>query len=388
MSPRILVPLPGEDPVRHDRSDGLDLLRDGFALWVMMAHLIYWTVVAQGPDAAPAWLAHAFEALVTLFQAHGELNPAVLGFIVLSGYCIHRSGLRRRSSTEVTGYAVKRTFRILPLYYIGIAAGLIGFAVSAHRSPAFAVSLSGTPAEISGLCLIAKALAISAVVPGLHYCVFLGNAPLVTVMVEIILYAIYAGAFVFLIWRGRERAIWGICAAVFLGSLALFAWGVDAPFYGWWQDGSVYGFLPYWWVGVLFVNPAVARAIRRRVWAIVLAWAVLTLAMSAVELPAVQAVAELRKLLFALAVGVAIHLLDGVRAPALRPLTLVGRAGYSIYALHAPLTYTLVIYGVPWWATATANVLLGIATYRLIERPLVGVGRAFSFRLEPSATSA
>src|SRR5439155_20564009 len=39
------------DPARRDRSDGIDVLRALFALWVVLAHLIPWSATAQGPDA-------------------------------------------------------------------------------------------------------------------------------------------------------------------------------------------------------------------------------------------------------------------------------------------------------------------------------------------------
>jgi len=375
------------DLIRRDRSDGIDLLRAVFALWVLLAHVMLWTVLGQGPSAAPNWLSAAMDILAALFQAHSELNPAVLGFIVLSGYCIHRNGLRARATGDLTGYAIKRCFRILPLFYMGAAAGLLGFAVATHRSTPLAMALSGTQG-ITGTCLAAKILAISAFVPGFHYCAFLGNAPLVTVMVEIVLYIAYAVVFRYLVWRGLEVVIWAICAAVFLSSLALFSWGVDPLFYGWWQNGSIYGFLPYWWLGVLFVNPVFAGAVGRKVWIIVAAWAALTWALWEFDLPAALAIAELRKLCFAAAVGMLIHAMDGVRLPHLGGLTLVGRSGYGIYALHAPLTYTLAIYDAPWWLNLAANISIGLAVHRLIENPLIDIGRLVRLKMARHPLSA
>jgi peptidoglycan/LPS O-acetylase OafA/YrhL len=179
--------------VRRDRSDGIDVIRAVFALWVMLAHLTSWTAVAQGPDAVPSWLDSAMSLLGFLFQKHSELNPAVLGFIVLSGYCIHRNGLRAKDSRALTIYAIKRCFRIIPVFYIGIIAGLIGFLVAGRHSASLAIQLSGTR-EITLLCVVAKTLAVTAIFPGFHYCAFLGNAPLITVVVEIVLYIGYAVA--------------------------------------------------------------------------------------------------------------------------------------------------------------------------------------------------
>lgn len=82
------------DPMRRERSNGIDVLRAALALWVVVAHLTAWALLAQGADSVPMPLAVGMAFLQKLFQAHGELHPAVVGFIVLSGYCIHRAGLR------------------------------------------------------------------------------------------------------------------------------------------------------------------------------------------------------------------------------------------------------------------------------------------------------
>jgi peptidoglycan/LPS O-acetylase OafA/YrhL len=369
------------DPLRRDRSDGIDALRALLALWVVLAHLIPWSVEAQGPEAVPAWIVRASRLPLAIFQPVGELHPAVVIFIILSGYCIHRSGLRTQGAGEIAGYAIRRFFRIAPLYYIAIAAGVIGFLIASRQSLALASGLSGTQ-EIAGSCVAAKILVLSAFYPGFHECAFLGNAPLATVLVEIVLYVLYAATFAGLIWRGREPIVWLGGAALFLGTEAMLARGVSPGFYAWWQNGSIFGFLPYWWLGVAFVNPAFARACARKLWLIALAWGVLTamiLLMS--RLPAPLAVAEARKLCFALGVGVAIYAIDNVRLKGLGGLSLIGRAGYGLYAIHAPLTYTLTIYGVPWWAILIANVLAALVIYRLIERPLIGVGRVLVGRL-------
>jgi peptidoglycan/LPS O-acetylase OafA/YrhL len=365
------------DAVRRDRSDGIDTLRAVFALWVVLTHVTLWSPLAQGPQAVPQWLAGAGRLLIAVFQPNFELHPAVLGFIVLSGYCIHRAGLRAAGPAVIPGYAIRRFFRIGPVYYLAIAAGLAGIAVAGWRSPSLAAALSGTT-QVEPGCLVAKAFVLSAFVPAVYRCGFLGNAPIATVLVEIVLYIVYAAAFAGLVWRGRERVVWLGCAVLFLFSLPLLA---SRPgFYGWWQNGSLFGFLPYWWLGVAFVNPAFARACTRRLWLIALAWAALT-ALMPLAPPAALALAELRKLCFALGIGVLIVVVDNVRLRGFGALALVGRSGYGLYAVHAPLTYTLVIYGVRWWLVLTANVAAGLALHYAVERPLVDLGRNLRLRL-------
>jgi peptidoglycan/LPS O-acetylase OafA/YrhL len=365
------------DRMRRDRSDGIDVLRAVFALWVVLTHVTLWSPLAQGPQAVPQWLAGAGRLLIAVFQPNFELHPAVLGFIVLSGYCIHRAGLRTADASALRGYAIRRFFRIGPVYYLAIVAGLVGIAVAGWRSPSLAAALSGTT-QIEPGCLVAKAFVLSAFVPAVYQCGFLGNAPIATVLVEIVLYIVYAAAFAGLVWRGRERVIWLGCAILLLFSLLLLASGPS--FYGWWQNGSLFGFLPYWWLGVAFVNPAFARASTRRLWLILLAWAALT-ALMLLWPPAALALAELRKLCFALGIGVLIVAVDNVGLRGFGALALVGRSGYGLYAVHAPLTYTLVIYGIRWWLVLIANVAAGLLLHYAVERPLVDLGRNLRLRL-------
>src|SRR5262249_24484935 len=159
---------------------------------------------------------------------------------------------------------------------------------------------------------------------------------------------------------------------------------------GWWQNGSVLGFLPYWWLGVAFVNPTFAEACARRFWPLAIA----RLALSAVLLlwhpPLAQALAEFRKLLFAAGIGLLIVAMDRSSWRALAPLAPIGRAGYGLYALHAPLTYTLVIYSTPWWAIVIANLMTCMIVHSVIERPLAARGRTLRQRLvaQPLAVPA
>jgi len=128
-----------------------------------------------------------FDFLVRLFQGHGETHPAVLAFIVLSGYCIHRSGFRR-GPADHAGYGIRRFFRIYPVYLAATLFGLVVVTLALGRWPALAYELSGTK-EVDLRCVAAKLAGVSAFAPSLNLCTFQGNAPLHTVMVEMWLYA-------------------------------------------------------------------------------------------------------------------------------------------------------------------------------------------------------
>ncbi len=58
------------------------------------------------------------------------------------------------------------------------------------------------------MCVAAKLTTLAAYFPIAHPCDFLGNAPLLTVMVEIALYAFYGLA----LWLGRASLVYWTCA--------------------------------------------------------------------------------------------------------------------------------------------------------------------------------
>jgi peptidoglycan/LPS O-acetylase OafA/YrhL len=230
------------DPVRRGRSPGIDCLRGLFALYVLFGHLVPWALVVHVTQ-TPA--TDVDDWLIRVFQGHSETSPAVLGFIVLSGYCIHRNGLRV-DSLNLRAYATRRAFRIVPVYLAGCAVGVLLFAL--NSSDPVAQALTGTSA-ITFDGLAAKLTTISAVLPSAYAPSFQGNAPLVTVAAEMWLYAFYALMI--------TRSPWVLWSTVLVGWLLGAAWTAGHPQYlGWWHIGSLPGFLPYWWLGALFVNPA------------------------------------------------------------------------------------------------------------------------------------
>ena len=86
--------------------------------------------------------------------------------------------------------------------------------------------------------------------------------------------------------------------------------------------------------------------------------------------------------------GVLIAAMDHAPMRPLARLAPLGRAGYGLYAIHAPLTYTLIVYGVAWWIVLVANVLAGLLVHSAIERPLADIGRALRHRLAPRSIAA
>jgi peptidoglycan/LPS O-acetylase OafA/YrhL len=372
-------------PTIVTRSGGIDALRAVFALWVVLFHLIPVVGIVQGSDAIPIWLHYGMNLLDQLTRSNNELHPAVLGFIVLSGYCIHRNGLRM-PDRGLYEFAVRRCFRILPVFWLACLFPILTLRLDVAVSPTLTGALHSMT-QLDPYCLITKMTAVQALTPAYFesaICPAQANGALLTVMVEIVLYALYAVLFATLIWRGRENLVWIICASAFVCGLVVAALSAGHPaLYDWWQSSSVYGFIPYWWLGAALLDPRVRSWVIRRFGAFLLGYAVLTLMLSlGAEYDPI--IAEARKLVFALCVGTAICRLDEANIDNRNPLSAVGRAGYSLYAFHVPLIVLLTLFGLPWWLTLAATMAFAFVMYSTVERPLTQIGRLLATRPAPA----
>jgi peptidoglycan/LPS O-acetylase OafA/YrhL len=356
-----------EAPLNKTRSPLIDLLRACLAIWVLCgAHLIPWAAY-MGQTTAPMGFA---QWLISVFQPAGELHPAVLCFIVLSGYCIHRNGLR---TGGVLPYAVRRFFRIYPVYLLASVFGIACFTIAVGIAPNIARALLGTPA-IEPHCVLARLSLLSAIAPSVGGCSFQGNAPLDTVMVEMVLYAIYPLLLLGLARRLGEWSLWIVVLGVWAYGMVLVS--SQPSLHSWWQNSTPISFLVFWWVGAKFLDRGFARVVTWLTPLLLVAWLALTWAILNHQADGIIA-PELRKMAMALLFGVLVVRVDnGLQLPA--PLALVGKAGYSIYAFHAPLLIVLLLSGVPWWLAAIAAVGLGILSYTVVERPCIRIGRSLA----------
>lgn len=345
------------------RSDGIDLLRILLALWVVITHLAEWGPLS--PTGTAGWLQQVNWKTGEWFQAHGETHPAVVAFIVLSGYCIHRNGARR-DSWDVRRYAIKRWFRIVPVYAAASLLGVVLFLAASSHDPEAAHVASGTIA-ITARGLLLKLSALTAIVPIGHMATngvnaYEGNGPLYTVAAEMWLYVVYAGAITLLIRRhlaGRGLAV--AVGVLWLFGLALVA--ADPTLQAWWFNASFISFLPLWWIGANSVdrpNDLRFSAAAAVVWIVCTAY---------LRRHGSLVVEEARLLAFGTVIAQIVVLIDSVelglpRDGAVHPkrhLTRLAakgnplRAGYSLYAFHAPVLILLVAFGVAWpivWVAA------------------------------------
>jgi peptidoglycan/LPS O-acetylase OafA/YrhL len=353
-----------DSPLSKKRSYGIDVLRGILALWVLFSHLESWTRITQGEQAVPVFLHWIMGASARIFQPHGETNPAVLGFIVLSGYCIHRNGLRGPDD-DIAVYFTRRFFRIYPIYVLAVLWGLLCFTLSVEVSPGLARTLSGT-SSLSLWYVGAKLAGLSDIIPWMHAFTFQGNAPLHTVMVEIWLYALYPVLIFFAIRRYSEKAFWVIAMGIWGGGILLMS--IHPGLSGWWHNGSILGFLLYWWIGAKFTDPDFYPGVYRYRYLLVMVW-ILGMGLG------IPLVIEFRKAAFALLFGLVITKCDSIADGRRFGLERIGKAGYSLYALHAPLVYTLLLLGTPWYLVALSAILLGLLVFRVYENPLNQLGR-------------
>jgi peptidoglycan/LPS O-acetylase OafA/YrhL len=356
-------------PISTNRSDGIDVLRGILAMWVLFSHLLPWSVAVSGCSDI---VALPIRLSTMIFQSNGETNPAVIGFIVLSGYCIHRNGFRRQFGS-LRAYVIRRFFRIWPVYFLATVTGIACFVASSSINASLSATLTGT--NVITLPYIGvKLLGISAIWPSLHQDSFQGNAPLTTAMVEIWLYALYAAAVFLFLRKFAERYFWAVLA---------FGWtaGIIYTFYhhayrGWWHNGSFLSFSLYWWIGAEFVSFSFFKTIAGTRKFLVMSWLILT-ALLLTKITDSLLLVETRKVIFALLFGFLTATLDQLnkRNFAFVVGASLGKASYSLYALHAPLLLLLLLIGVPWWIVIPAVIIASLLINKIYEEKLIRMGK-------------
>ena len=217
-------------------------------MWVLLAHGLGWTAYL-GRLHSDSILSYINAALLKVFQASGETHPAVLGFIVLSGYCIHRNGFRLGSSFSLKSYAIRRSFRIMPVYCLASIIGAALWFLGMQIDGKLVEVLTGTT-SISFGCFVAKIFGAASFIPTLFTCSFQGNAPLATAIVESWLYMFYG----LVVWRlmrfERLKAIYWIFGVGWVSSFMIVL--LNPTYSGWWHNSSFFAFGVYWWIGAKF----------------------------------------------------------------------------------------------------------------------------------------
>ncbi|WP_032112191.1 acyltransferase family protein [Candidatus Paracaedibacter symbiosus] len=369
------------DVLIQGRAQKLDYLRFLLALCVLLVHLIPWSNRLSIPISENILIIN--KLFIYVFQSSGETNPTVLAFIVLSGYCIHRNGLRK-NNFDVKSFLIKRVFRISPIYFLAVLLGALAFLMSTkinvnikEITSTSEISLSGILLKLSGVCSF---------FPHLFAFSFQGNGPLTTVAVEFYLYLFYPFAIYFLN-SIKEKYFWyGLFLITSLGVILI---SISPPLKSWWHNGSFFGFLLYWYIGAKFISRKFAEKIKRNIKSIVLAWLIITTLLTFIKLEW-SVLIEFRKILFTLMIGSLIHSLDKptlnsqdsnllpIQKYFLKPLI---ESSYSLYALHTPLVVICLAFRMDWYIIVPICLVAGWATYLLIEKPSIQCARSLIKRI-------
>jgi peptidoglycan/LPS O-acetylase OafA/YrhL len=214
---------------RLPRYWSLDILRGVCALSVFLNHWPLWSnfaPVGAVQTSMHHWLEQVYHAFIFFAWPTGGQHPAVICFFVLSGFCVHGPFERRIGQPGMTvdwwEYFLRRTRRIMPVYWTGALLGLV--AVLAHHlrptgDPLLMLHTVATPAQVA-----ARLGGWGGLWPQE---IFAGNYTLGTVGVEILIYLVYP-----LFFRAAAGGHWWLlgAGAVGLQFLALALRQVIDPF--------------------------------------------------------------------------------------------------------------------------------------------------------------
>lgn len=315
----------------------LDILRGLCALSVFLNHWAMWsnfTPVGEGQRAIHQGLEQVYFVFMHLALPTGGLHPAVICFFVLSGFLVHAPFERRSGQPGATlgwrKYLVRRSRRILPVYWTGALLGLLAVAACQWRpvgDPLLLFHTMATPAQVAAVlggwsCLWPEEI-------------IAGNYTLGTVGVEIVIYVAYP----LVLWVAAGR--WWLLGAMVVGMqlLAVALRHIVDPYV---LFGSVLVLALFWYLGALAVHLRLKHAWSVPGWWLGALWALfLGLQMT----PHFLGLNMIKQLVIGLiCMGGIVWLLDweqrqdAWREHGLsRALRWSGEISYPLYAVHTPV---------------------------------------------------
>ena len=353
----------------------LDAIRGIAAISVLITHWVTWTIKFSDEPLTNLIMSYLNHA-INFFWAAGGAHPGVIVFIVLSGFCIHLSQVKRINTNrnKISSYwkffFLKRGIRIFPVFWGGLLLGLIY------------VSFVGQQAEFStGLFFSFLGLGeIGRLIYPLDI-FYPGNSPLITVGVEILLYASYP-LVLFVLLRFGVYYIFLAPGFFYILIAALRAKGFGLEFLI-----SSYGELfLYWVIGIYFANSFYHRTgrgiyffqSRQLLICLFIFYLFIT------HLVKIRGLFFVCSPLFAVIVGLFIYQIlsekrnaNSFWAGVFRRLAYFGDRSYSLYAFHAPIIlFVIAIFGnritysswVPWMAILASLCAMQVLFY-YIELP-------------------
>lgn len=358
----------------------LDVFRGICALTVFLTHWHVWctfTPITRLDRFLHEFLSNGFDLFTRLAWNTGGHHPAVIGFFVLSGFCIHASHCGKTTDAEAPvdwiRYFKNRAKRILPVYWF---AALLGFCFVALQtwypaaSPLLDFHATGAPLDF-----LLRFSGLSGLYPRE---VFAGNSTLNTVATELVIYAVYP---LFLICA--RRGAWKSMAALAL--LAQLCMILCIPFWpAYWVYSSPPVMALFWYVGALSARWHFANERPFSGWFSIAWWLGFA---AARELSPFFGRTLLLQILWCAACACGLLWLAGhdrrsadtgsrFGVPALRRLGLVS---YSLYAVHTPVmmlvTWAMITvsrtgplsYSLQLLLTLAATTFTTFATYHFLE---------------------
>ncbi len=368
----------------------LDVLRGLCAGIVFLSHWHLWSdFTPRGPletsfQRAAAW---THDAVAVLTWPTGGHHPAVLGFFVLSGFCIHYPFARRALAGAPPpvwrDYLWRRWLRIVPVYWAACALGALFVAAQVlHPAPSPLLQLHASGAWTD---FFIRLTGLAGIWPRE---IFAGNYILTTVTVEIFMYAAYP-----LLHAPMLDGRWRRVALLFL-TLHAFAITLLAWFSPYWVFNSIFMLGVFWFAGALAAQFYLhrPRALAGR-W-LLAAWLVFLVTKA---VPHFTGLNLLKQAVWAVVCVIGIfwclrwenHAAFAGHAVT-RALRRVGDLSYSLYAVHTPAimfaSWTLLHLGaVSYGLQLVLTMVYSVAATLVVH---FGVERVFYLRRNDRGVSA
>jgi peptidoglycan/LPS O-acetylase OafA/YrhL len=379
--------------VRLSASDKIDVCRGLFAFLVVAAHAVdmSWAIHPEARTLYPGWLHQ-----LLLYGLAAGLNW-VIGFFVISGYCIRLSVSRsvEGNSFPLGRYMAARLSRILPLYILGlIFAVFVEWLISSSRPPYWSNG-------INGRTVVAQLLFVQNLTQ-----TFGSYAPSWSITNEMFYYLFY-GLIVWLALKcGARPTLIGMAVCI---SIAL---PMDVVYFEAGRSryavsvGLLFGQGTIWFLGALvadyrdFLLRSRWAHVASRFWWVLLAAAFTMWVLQSVHLQVVLVVLGLAFSLMLVRFVVTEEESSNGTTPK-RPRKLVemfALASYPTYLFHGPLLMliasVIMRYGLvsdwrmTWLILVSAGLSSGIALGYLAERPTMRWRAEILRRLTPLPTAS
>lgn len=380
---------PSSPAAERRRLDALDGLRGAAAVGIVVLHV--W-MFHQGDLGSPE--------RSTLDIAISQLRLGMPMFFVLSGFLIFRpfvaAAIEARERPDLRRYAIRRTARIVPAYWVAIVIPAVLLALLDHGE--------ARPVEQLPIYLLFAQNYVDATAQGL-------NPPTWTIAVEASFYVAAPILAIGLAWitarmtrpERRRMVLAAACVALLvIGAYVLGQCAINGPNHSPLKD-SLLGRLNSFAAGMLAAVLVHGRRVRPRVaYALVAGGAVLLLSEAAVrgysllsptlrdvivDTPASVGVAMM-------IAGFALGRIPGEAILARGPLQWYGKLSYGLYLWHFPVIYLL--RSLDRWpdtlpgaiaAVMIPSTLLATLSWSLLEQPAIAWGQRRTARAaEPSET--